>query len=495
MASREENEAVAGLLRRSLARDANAGSACLEPEILAAYSEHSLGADEAKTSDAHLSRCAHCREQLAAMARAEPSPELHVQEAQPRRAWLLDWRWLTAAAAVMVLVTVWLARGPHRLAPTSQPQNPPLVAANKVESAKPNLPTADYDANTLSSKSESGSPREVPTNRIATPVKSTSVASKKVAPSAQKADDLEVVASNQPKKEQQPQLADSIAANESSNSELGARDLKQSIPAAQQARSISSGHNFAAQQNQTTQSVTVEGQAQPRSRVSAQPSGAQVGTGQASFQMGPGSGGGVGSGAATAETKAQAKPGPRPSAAPAAAREGGAISGVAGANASLDAKMETKNGQGVPSDTNPRLAKDRGAALQVLEERSSEKVINTPVPTVKWRINAAGFVERSEDGGATWKGQELDTTGALLAASAPDGKTCWVVGRGGLVFVTKDAANWKKIPSPVSADIVAVSAQDASSATVTTADGRRFSTHNRGKKWKLESESQHSQHR
>jgi len=188
--------------------------------------------------------------------------------------------------------------------------------------------------------------------------------------------------------------------------------------------------------------------------------------------------------------KAQAKAGPPPSVAPVGGAPGsGAIGGVAGAEASLDREAAAKEKQGMASDANARLRKDSRAALQVLEERSSEKVIDTPAPTVKWRIAASGFVERSEDGGATWKGQEVDATATLLAGSAPDEKTCWVVGRGGLVLVTKDGRIWKKIPPPASADIVTVSAEDASSATVTTADGRRFSTHNSGKKWKLETKS------
>jgi photosystem II stability/assembly factor-like uncharacterized protein len=124
--------------------------------------------------------------------------------------------------------------------------------------------------------------------------------------------------------------------------------------------------------------------------------------------------------------------------------------------------------------------------LQILAERSVATVIDTPIPAIKWRITAAGFVERSEDGGATWKGQEPDSEAHLVAGSAPTDKVCWLVGGEGIILVTKDATNWKKIPPPVAADLTAVSAKSASTATITTADGRRFSTHNEGKKWKPE---------
>ena len=482
MGSQKESEAVAGLLRRSLAHDTNVDSACLEPEILAAYFERTLRADEAKGCDLHLSHCARCREQLAAMVRAEASANMHGREASPRLAWLFDWRWLTAAAAVMVLVTVWLLGKPPRLVPKT-PQSAPLIAANKVEPAKPSSPGAEFDANALSARS--GSREVVPTNRIATRGKSPSVPSKKSVPSAQKTDDLAAVAPSRTERESQSQLADSsIAANEASGAAMEARDSKQSSRAAQQARLASAGHSFAAQQTQATQRVGVQTEAQQVSRSSPQSSHERAAA-QASVQAG--TGGGVGNESGGPQMKAQAKAGPPPSVAPVGGAPGsGAIGGVAGAEASLDREAAAKEKQGMASDANARLRKDSGAALQVLEERSAEKVIDTPDPTVKWRIAALGFVERSEDGGATWKGQEVDATAALLAGSAPDGKTCWVVGRNGLVLVTKDGRTWKKIPPPASRDIVAVSAEDASSATVTTADGQRFSTHNSGKKWKLE---------
>ncbi len=50
--------------------------------------------------------------------------------------------------------------------------------------------------------------------------------------------------------------------------------------------------------------------------------------------------------------------------------------------------------------------------------------------------------------------------------------------------MTKDATNWTKIAAPVSADFSAVAAKDASSATVTAADGRKFQTTDSGKHWK-----------
>ena len=113
---------------------------------------------------------------------------------------------------------------------------------------------------------------------------------------------------------------------------------------------------------------------------------------------------------------------------------------------------------------------------------------------MEWRITDNRFVERTTNGGRTWQGQGLGTQADLLAGSAPSANVCWVVGRDGVVYMTKDARNgnkvtWNEVTARVSADLVAVSAKSARSAVVTTADGQEFETHDGGKKWKSASGS------
>jgi hypothetical protein len=117
------------------------------------------------------------------------------------------------------------------------------------------------------------------------------------------------------------------------------------------------------------------------------------------------------------------------------------------------------------------------------EERSAETTIATPDPKVLWRIAGGGFVERSEDMGATWKGQLPLPNAQLTAGSAPTAKTCWLVGEGGTILLTKDGSHWSKIPPPVPANFVSVNSKSASSATITASDGQKFSTSDGGKKW------------
>jgi photosystem II stability/assembly factor-like uncharacterized protein len=100
-----------------------------------------------------------------------------------------------------------------------------------------------------------------------------------------------------------------------------------------------------------------------------------------------------------------------------------------------------------------------------------------------WRIGAAGLVERSTDGGATWLAQTPSPGAQLTAGSAPTEKTCWLVGRNGMILLTTDAAAWKAIPPPAKTDFAGIVAKDAFEATVTATDGRKFTTKDGGANW------------
>jgi hypothetical protein len=121
-----------------------------------------------------------------------------------------------------------------------------------------------------------------------------------------------------------------------------------------------------------------------------------------------------------------------------------------------------------------------GAAAQVAG------VVVSPDPNIRWRI-VARSVERSTDGGRTWRAQPTGTTVDLLAAAAPAPSVCWIVGRSGVVLRSTDGETWRRLPSPdPAADLVGVTARDALTAAVTTADGRRYNTTDGGGTWTLE---------
>ena len=111
-------------------------------------------------------------------------------------------------------------------------------------------------------------------------------------------------------------------------------------------------------------------------------------------------------------------------------------------------------------------------------------MIPTPDSDIFYRIAKGGFVEISEDGGATWQGQLLNPSAEFTAGSAPEPRICWLVGRSGIVFLTEDGKSWRKLPSPTSEDLVVVVAKSASNATVTATDDQRWSTDDAGKNWR-----------
>jgi photosystem II stability/assembly factor-like uncharacterized protein len=141
------------------------------------------------------------------------------------------------------------------------------------------------------------------------------------------------------------------------------------------------------------------------------------------------------------------------------------------------AHMEARQAQQSPS-AQPMQIED-------IESRARGTVIPTPDASVKFRLAGGGFVERTTDGGATWNGLMVSQNARLIAGSAPSSKVCWVVGRDAAIALTKNGSDWERIDPPAQADFVAVTAKNDSTATVTTVNGKKYFTSDRGKKWKL----------
>src|SRR5215468_5182845 len=107
----------------------------------------------------------------------------------------------------------------------------------------------------------------------------------------------------------------------------------------------------------------------------------------------------------------------------------------------------------------------------------------SPDPDVRWRILTDGGVERSTDGGTTWRAQSTGATATMTAGTAPAATICWLVGRAGIVLLSTDGRTWQRVAFPETVDLVAIRASDAANATVTAADGRAFTTTDGGKTW------------
>jgi len=152
MASKGQDAAMNGLLRRNLTRAARASESCPDSEILAAYYERVLDSQEVARWEAHFSQCAQCREQLAMMVRAEEHPQ-----PASARGWLWDWRLLVATAAAAMVMTVWMvhvATTPYtRTETASQPlvamsQRAQTLAEQAKDAAPPSLDRPERKAET-----------------------------------------------------------------------------------------------------------------------------------------------------------------------------------------------------------------------------------------------------------------------------------------------------------------------------------------------------------
>ena len=109
--------------------------------------------------------------------------------------------------------------------------------------------------------------------------------------------------------------------------------------------------------------------------------------------------------------------------------------------------------------------------------------IASPEPAFRWRLSAPAAIQRSTDGGVTWKPQLAPAGIVLTAGSSPARDVCWIVGRAGAVLLSTDGTTWQLRPFPEAVNLTAVRAIDAKTAVVTTSDVRQFSTTDGGATW------------
>lgn len=448
--AREEDKAMAGLLRRSLAQDAGAGEDCPGPEILAAYCDRALDAPETARYELHFSRCSLCREQLAAMTRAGGAVGGEREVASGRRNWLWEPRWVMPAAAALVAVLavagiVWHGRKP--VAPAAPSANE--LAMSRPEAAPPSGSPSGSAARDFSvppaAQKESAAPAQASATSNAAPV-------------------------NGEMRKKSGERRATAGGEIRPGGAAGTRSSQQSAfaPAATptpegRAAGVESAHVQVAPAapavppNSAMQSVTVT-QAAPAEITSQNQAAAQALTDLPHTQTGSGNGVGVGE--------------PTPEEKQASAAKAKSATGTTSAQ----------------STSEMRFTASRAAALARMQQADISSnlagvVVQTPDSKILWMISSAGAVSRSEDGGATWKTQMDETPARIAAGSAPTAKICWLAGASGLVLRTADGAAWTLINAPAETDLVSIVAKNELTATVTAADGRKFRTTDGGKRW------------
>jgi hypothetical protein len=410
---RDQDKPAADLLRRSLASPAGSpGSdigACPDPEILAAYSERSLDADETTRYELHFSQCTRCREQLAALVRAG-EPMDATEEQRPSTAWIWDWRWLALpVTAALVLAAAFVARRPAQH-PVERLE-PPLVAINQ--------------------------PAAPPAASATTPLARESA----LAPPAPASD-------SSPAASSPARISPNLNSAKSEIVPLAPPHVLDEKQRTRDARSAPfSGRDGSALYKVAKPAEAKKADASPQAE-------------NAPFTD-------TLDGGATVET-----------AGPEVSRAGAVLPAPAAAPKSARSEpMSTALLRG------RSLAQSESVMVEAGDTTSARTLVRTPDPQVLWRLSSGRFVERSSNAGSTWQVQWTSPNAHLVAGTAPTADTCWLVGRGGMILLTTDGRNWKTVTPPADADFVSVVATDASSATVTAVDDRKFTTNDSGKHW------------
>jgi hypothetical protein len=91
-------------------------------------------------------------------------------------------------------------------------------------------------------------------------------------------------------------------------------------------------------------------------------------------------------------------------------------------------------------------------------------------------------VHRSPEGRVTWETRE-GISAQLVAGASPSPSVIWLVGKGGLVLLSTDGRSWHRLAFPEAVDLTGIEASSDTTASVTTADARVFTTSDGGQTW------------
>jgi hypothetical protein len=124
--------------------------------------------------------------------------------------------------------------------------------------------------------------------------------------------------------------------------------------------------------------------------------------------------------------------------------------------------------------------------LAELSPASLNGLILTPDNRVFWKLQPAGTVQLTTDGGKDWKSLETGANEYLTTGFAPSSNVCWIAGRSGTLLLTKDrGSHWSRINTPIAGDLGGVRAADAKHASIwDEARHTSYETSDGGSTWK-----------
>ena len=443
----------------ALARHLRAGAssqtqppACGDAEILAAYHQRSLPADEMASLQPHVQSCERCRQVLAHLAATDDIPAgaigatpLSLAPHQPNLRVitahrLLRWRWVAPAGALAAALLVWVAVRENTAVP---PVQGPVLVAKRSEGAKEQLPSSPpTPAPSLNATrpQENASSDSISALHSAQP--SQIAAAPKTHPqSLSKQKDFREAPKNGSAADDSREFA--LASKNPAKPPSSQRDRNRSIPGA------------------VTETVTVEPAPAGLARNDLPESEAERKT--------------------ASKDKSLSVPSPKPALPSGVA--GGAPAAARGQSVQpLQSAAEAADVSDAGLQQQPMAGKSRfeQKAEMRLANASAEVTISVPGVRVSWRVGQAGVIQFSSDAGKTWTLQHSGVITDLLAGSAPSGQVCWIVGRAGTILRTTDAGlHWQKVRPPTPDDLRSVFAVDAQQATI----GDAYETTDGGATW------------
>jgi len=415
---------------------------CPDPELLAAYHERCLLAEEMASWKQHIVGCSSCQTILGDLERTDAiqlgipqEPTLAASpQGRPRAAVLYGsrWKWLAPAGAIAASLLLWVA--------WHEGSKSTAVKSGPVEVAKVQEPQAPIQQEYRSLPASPPQDRE---SRLATPrlEGAAKTAATQALPSALPGKDqahARARGGSAPIPSDQKSDKSAAPRNEELGIATGAVEVQSAAPALQESQAHTLKKEAAVRDQQPNL------QYQNMNQIAAD---------------------------------ASKVPGPAPAnqAAPVPAKP-------------LSVAREKANK--VPSASPPASASagylDSAtvSALEVVSASDPRLILASDGITI-WRAGRAGSIELSVDGGKTWTSQYSGVLTDLLTGSAPSASICWIVGRSGTVIVTTDGgANWKLVKIPVTEDLGGVRASDALRATIwNSRKTQYFQTRDGGQTW------------
>jgi hypothetical protein len=149
-------------------------------------------------------------------------------------------------------------------------------------------------------------------------------------------------------------------------------------------------------------------------------------------------------------------------------------------------KAKAEQQQAANLDTNAMMMK-QGAVSESVEVNAVDLgLILTPDNKVFWKLQPAGTIQLTTDGGKKWRSLDTGANANLTAGFAPSSRVCWLAGKAGTLFLTTDrGGHWTKINTPITGDFGGVHASDAKHASIWDAAHHiSYETSDGGATWK-----------